>query len=108
MDHFLLHFETEPRSDSPSRNSRFSELLGKKEKDEPKKQVPKSLDDFMANISGKSPAGSTASKKGMTEYGTKESVYNSYYSCFYGARKIFEFQFSLRSSSSQSLLCPAR
>jgi len=40
--------------------------LGKKEKDEPKKQVPKSLDDFMANISGKSPAGNTASKKGMT------------------------------------------
>jgi len=40
--------------------------LGKKEKDEPKKQVPKSLDDFMANISGKSSAGSTASKKGMT------------------------------------------
>ncbi|KAJ7371135.1 hypothetical protein OS493_027823 [Desmophyllum pertusum] len=45
--------DTETRSDSPSRNSRFSELLGKKEKDEPKKQVPKSLDDFMANISGK-------------------------------------------------------
>ena len=60
----ILYF-TETGSDSPTKTSRFSELLGKKEKDEPKKQVPKSLDDFMANIGGKSAAPSTASKKGM-------------------------------------------
>ena len=58
---------TETRSESPSRQSRFSELLGKKEKNEPKKQaVPKSLDDFMANISGKANTGSSAAnKKGL-------------------------------------------
>ena len=82
LNHFLLLFKTETRSDSPSRNSRFSELLGKKGRDEPKKQVPKSLDDFMANISAKSPAASTTSKKGMTEHGNTASVYNSCYSCF--------------------------
>ncbi|XP_022788434.1 fas-binding factor 1 homolog isoform X3 [Stylophora pistillata] len=55
---------TETRSDSPTQGSRFSELLGKKEKEETKKQVPKSLDDFMANISTKPPAGGgTTSKK---------------------------------------------
>lgn len=59
---------TETRSDSPTRGSRFSELLGKKEKEETKKQVPKSLDDFMANISTKPPAGGgTTNKKGMAE-----------------------------------------
>ena len=67
----LFLYLTETRSDSPTRNSRFSELLGKKEKDETKKQVPKSLDDFMANISGNSPAASTATKKGMKAYGSK-------------------------------------
>lgn len=58
---------TETRSESPSRQSRFSELLGKKEKNETKKQaVPKSLDDFMANISSKSNTGSSvANKKGV-------------------------------------------
>ncbi|XP_068673186.1 fas-binding factor 1 homolog isoform X2 [Montipora foliosa] len=54
-----------PRSESPSKQSRFSELLGKKEKEEPIKQVPKSLDDFMASISSKTSAGSgTGSKRG--------------------------------------------
>lgn len=55
------------RSESPSRQSRFSELLGRKEKDDSKKQVPKSLDDFMANISSKGNTGSGAgNKKGGT------------------------------------------
>ena len=60
---FAFFSRTENRSESPSRQSRFSELLGKKEKDETKKQVPKSLDDFMANISSKSNTGSSAANK---------------------------------------------
>lgn len=66
---FAFLYKPENISESPSRQSRFSELLGKKEKDEPKKQVPKSLDDFMANISTKSNTGSaSASKKGDTSF----------------------------------------
>nr|XP_058970698.1 fas-binding factor 1-like isoform X2 [Pocillopora verrucosa] len=64
---------TETRSDSPTRGSRFSELLGKKEKEETKKQVPKSLDDFMANISTKPPAGGGTTNKKVSSPTSEES-----------------------------------
>ncbi|XP_067043512.1 fas-binding factor 1-like isoform X1 [Acropora muricata] len=65
--------DTGTRSESPSRQSRFSELLGRKEKDDSKKQVPKSLDDFMANISSKGNTGSGAGNKKVTSPTLDES-----------------------------------
>ena len=51
-------------SDPDKKTSRFNQLLGKKEKEEDKKAAaPKSLDDFMANISGKSSTPNPSSKK---------------------------------------------
>lgn len=47
----------------------------------------------MANISGKSSAGSTASKKGMTEYGNGKSFYNSCCLCLTGLEKYLNSSF---------------
>ena len=58
-------YYTGRRSERPSKQSRFSELLGKKEKEQPIKQVPKSLDNFMGNPYSIRDAGSgTGSERG--------------------------------------------
>ena len=55
----------EVSNENSNKKSRFDELMGKKQSNEPKKQVPKSLDDFMANISGgKTDAQNATNKKG--------------------------------------------
>ena len=56
-----------PTDESANKSSRFNELLGKKEKTGSKKEVPKSLDDFMAKISSK-PEKEAPPKKGTLKW----------------------------------------
>ncbi|XP_068761352.1 fas-binding factor 1 homolog [Montipora capricornis] len=65
--------DTGPRGERPFRQSQSSKLPGKKEKEEPIKQVPGSLEDFMGNISSKTDAGSGTGSKRVSSPTSEES-----------------------------------